>query len=677
MNDGCRHPLVSVGIPTSNGDQTIERAISSVLAQTYTALEVVISINASRDSTEDVCRRCQERDPRIKVIRQPEKVSAAANREEVFRGAAGDFFMWLADDEWLDANYVMACVEILSEYPAYGLVAGRSVYDQENGHSETGEMVVLDDDDVCERIYGYYSSVIKNGLFCGVYKRSVLTKVGPNLLIDGEWLFVDRVCRVSKARTVESATIHRTFKKGIHAGYLSRAARTTALATVFPYTVFAWKVFADICVAARNKELSCRKRLTCASRVSLLLLKRFIRYDVVNAKKALGFVAHSLSLVSWLRRMVFLFKSTIGFCLDRLGSDREKPGFEHMAFFSPLPPIRSGISSYSEYLLNELVKYYNVDVFVDFHYGETPRGRNGYGLYGQIWFRVLNALKRYKYAVYQIGSSEYHKYMYPVIKRTGGVVVLHDGMNFLYRRDKAALLSRSTVIVHNEPSYREVLNGGVTARTFEIPQIMPQRLSLKDLEQEKMMIRHSMGISDDVLVIGAFGIVSPAKNVGSALAAVRASFSEKDEFIFIVAGYQLLDAQVSSFFEQNKNDARYLLRTDLTSDAFNNYIMATDLCFNLRYPFYGETSSSLLRIMSYGVASIVTDIGSFSDLPDDCVIKTSRGIVLDEYIKILRRAKNNRGWLHTLGMNAYNYVKDYHNAEAVCKRYVEIIGGSR
>lgn len=378
----------------------------------------------------------------------------------------------------------------------------------------------------------------------------------------------------------------------------------------------------------------------------------------------------------WIKQIIFLFKSIVGLCLNCLNSSYEKSGVEHVALFSPIPPVKSGISIYSEHLLDELTKYYKIDVFVDCHYGKIPKGGNGYKVYGYLLFRILKAIRRYRCIVYQVGYNVYHNYMYPTIKRTGGIVVLHDGINFLYRKDKVALLRRSDVIVHNRSSYSDVQNLGVTGRIIEIPLIMTQTLSWNELEYEKKKLRYAMGISDDVLVIGAFGIIGPAKHINSALTAASEILSKEDKFMFIVAGYRILDEQVESFFKSVKDDKRYILKTSLSPQDFNNCIMVTDICFNLRYPFYGETSAALLKIMSYGVASIVTDIGSFSDLPDNCVIKTSKEIAINEYKDILNKSKYDKKWLHNVGENAYSYIKENHNPKVVCKKYLDFMRNS-
>ena len=116
-----RRPSVSIGIPTYNRVRDLRRAIASATAQDYEDLEIFISDNASTDDTEPVCRSYVASDPRIRYVRQPVNRGATRNFQLALEGARGDFFMWLADDDWLDRSYISRCSEVLRADPECGL----------------------------------------------------------------------------------------------------------------------------------------------------------------------------------------------------------------------------------------------------------------------------------------------------------------------------------------------------------------------------------------------------------------------------------------------------------------------------------------------------------------------------------------------------------------------------
>jgi hypothetical protein len=60
---------------------------------------------------------------------------------------------------------------------------------------------------------------------------------------------------------------------------------------------------------------------------------------------------------------------------------------------------------------------------------------------------------------------------------------------------------------------------------------------------------------------------------------------------------------------------------------FHLSMQACDVAVNLRYPTGGETSASLVRLLASGIPTLVTDVGSFSELPEGVVAK----VAMDEH----------------------------------------------
>lgn len=107
-------PQVSIGMPVYNGVPFIREALDSLLAQTFTDFELIISDNASTDGTEAICREYAAKDARIRYVRQSENRGAAANFQFVLDEAVGEYFMWAAaDDVWLP-KFIETCVNLLN-----------------------------------------------------------------------------------------------------------------------------------------------------------------------------------------------------------------------------------------------------------------------------------------------------------------------------------------------------------------------------------------------------------------------------------------------------------------------------------------------------------------------------------------------------------------------------------
>ena len=117
-------PKVSIGMPVYNGEKYIREALDSVLAQTYTDFELVISDNASTDGTEAICREYMSKDTRIEYIKQPINVGACNNFNYLLEHARGDYFTWLAHDDYLDSSFLEVIVRYLDEHNDVVLCSG-------------------------------------------------------------------------------------------------------------------------------------------------------------------------------------------------------------------------------------------------------------------------------------------------------------------------------------------------------------------------------------------------------------------------------------------------------------------------------------------------------------------------------------------------------------------------
>lgn len=106
MNNGNKVPQVSIGMPVYNGEPYIREALDSLLAQTFTDFELIISDNASRDYTEAICKEYEAKDARIRYVRQAENIGAAANFQIVLSEAVGKHFMWAAADDFWGETWI-------------------------------------------------------------------------------------------------------------------------------------------------------------------------------------------------------------------------------------------------------------------------------------------------------------------------------------------------------------------------------------------------------------------------------------------------------------------------------------------------------------------------------------------------------------------------------------------
>ena len=122
---------ITIGLPVYNGEKLIEECLNSLLSQTYTNFELIISDNGSTDNTEFICRKYCLLDSRISYIRHNENRGGLANFQGLLDAASGVYFMWAAYDDLWSYNYLEEAVSLLKNVdfdfvlPSFDLVSIR------------------------------------------------------------------------------------------------------------------------------------------------------------------------------------------------------------------------------------------------------------------------------------------------------------------------------------------------------------------------------------------------------------------------------------------------------------------------------------------------------------------------------------------------------------------------
>ena len=343
-----------------------------------------------------------------------------------------------------------------------------------------------------------------------------------------------------------------------------------------------------------------------------------------------------------------------------------------IAYFSPLNPVKSGISDYSEEILPFLSEYFDIDLLIDPSW--QPENHTLKNAFDLVPFETASFdPSRYDAIIYHMGNDyKAHRCIYNGLKKYPGIVVLHD----LVLQGFYAERYDDTGDFH---SYRKLLEKHYADRGTRIAERI--RLKLPDLiwesekaleyplneevlEAAKAVIVHSdfvkerirsktdrpvikinhhghinkefdaeqtrkdLGIGKDDIFICSAGYINKNKRYESILSAL----SEIEEFPFkyLIAGKdrgRLLENYI-------KGDEPYLIKLGhLPIGKLEEIINASDMCINLRYPTMGESSGSLLRMIGYGKPTLVTDYGYYAEFPDYCDVKIFPDIDEKEMIK--------------------------------------------
>jgi glycosyltransferase involved in cell wall biosynthesis len=166
-------PTVSIGMPVYNGEKTLIVALDSILSQTFSDFELIISDNASTDTTEDICRRYAINDSRIRYVRQKENLGAARNFNYVLNEARAEYFMWAASDDVKSPDFLEHNYSFLENNPDYVASTSPTRFEGKDFNSVSMGDASLTGD-LPERVLIFFTSWHANSRFCSLMKTDVL-----------------------------------------------------------------------------------------------------------------------------------------------------------------------------------------------------------------------------------------------------------------------------------------------------------------------------------------------------------------------------------------------------------------------------------------------------------------------------------------------------------------------
>ena len=109
------NPKITVGIPVFNGEKSIRRSLDSVLSQTFLDFELIISDNASTDSTQLICQEYKRNDKRIRYIRNEKNMGGVANFKLLLDESKTEYFLWLSADDYWDSTFLEKNFDVLEK----------------------------------------------------------------------------------------------------------------------------------------------------------------------------------------------------------------------------------------------------------------------------------------------------------------------------------------------------------------------------------------------------------------------------------------------------------------------------------------------------------------------------------------------------------------------------------
>lgn len=389
----------------------------------------------------------------------------------------------------------------------------------------------------------------------------------------------------------------------------------------------------------------------------------------------------------------------------------EKPS---LLYASPMGPMKSGISDYSEILVAALQTKFDVTLYID----NYELSNTNLAAQCKVVRHGCDEIEFEKYdgIIYNIGNNpEYHGYIYEACLQHPGMVILHDFVLYylfigyyqsrgtlyskLYQEEgienfikikkavkenrinlleqknlaehfpfnKELIKSENKIMVHSWYSYNKVLEGR-TDRKESIAKInmIPQ------IEKESnVILRDSLlkkyGVPKNTMIISSFGYVASTKMnhvVCEAVKQLSAEMGQKICYVMVGEG-DYVDSYV---------DGKTIIKTGYVDlEEFNSFIEHSDLIINLRNPSMGETSGAMLRILQKGKACIINDGGWFSELPKECVIKVNLDKLKEELIDKINYCIENPQYKVDIEENIKKYIEQEYNEHKIVEQITEFL----
>lgn len=377
-----------------------------------------------------------------------------------------------------------------------------------------------------------------------------------------------------------------------------------------------------------------------------------------------------------------------------------------VAYFSPLPPARSGIADYSAELLPYLAQHMQLTVFAP-----NP-AQVDTSLSDQFDVRSLSSYPaqrlQFDVALHQMGNSDNHAAHYELFCRYPGLVVLHDyflhhflahhtagqgnmagyvrELAYAYGQEGVALArqirtGRQGNVVFERPLNQRLLNLslGTIVHSRYVQQLLANNghpshhIPALIIPHSAQSRRAEFGIANDAIIFGSFGQVNQARQFELALRAFKQVVPQLPNAVYLIVGEVLPEVPLADLIaEAGLTSHVHHIGYAATLQAFVDYLQTADIVINLRHPTLGETSAVALRALAAGKPTIVFDHGWYAELPDDGCFKLppqDEAALVAAMLQLAQSAELRQ----RVGKTAVSYAAAHHHPATVAAQYAQTI----
>ena len=382
-----------------------------------------------------------------------------------------------------------------------------------------------------------------------------------------------------------------------------------------------------------------------------------------------------------------------------------------IAYFSPLPPERSGIADYSRELLPYLEEQAEVVL-----YTADPKHVDD-EIERQFVVRELSRFpqerRQFDVALYQMGNSEYHSSFYPTLIHYPGIVVLHDYMihQFIAHRTLVqgdfagyvremgyALGEQGMQLAHAirlgqapSPVFDVALNDRVLDSSLGLivhSAYVAEKIRRRGFERPLTIIpplikehpcqtrRNELKLAGEVVLFASFGVITEQKQIEMALRTFQTLLESVPAAHYLLVGEALPEVDLDVIITE-LNLAGSVTHVGYVPDLslFIDWVCTADVVVNLRDPTMGETSATALRAMAAGRPLIVFDQGWYREIPAEAAIKT---VALDQEMLLaaMLRLAQSPELREQMGQAGRRFAREVCHPATVAEAYIQALSAT-
>ncbi|MGD6934018.1 MAG: glycosyltransferase family 2 protein [Candidatus Bathyarchaeia archaeon] len=305
-------PRLSIGLPVYNGQKYLRQALDSILSQTFQDFELIISDNASTDSTQEICLEYASKDKRVRYNRNKRNLGAPRNYNITVELSSGEYFKWMAYDDLHSSDFLEKCIKILDTNPDVSLCFSKINVIDENGtitgNCDDRTLKRINSDKAHERFSDLIS--IRNNCFeiFGVMRAEWLKKtplhgdyVGADRNLLAEMGLMGRFYEIPEylfQRRDHADAYTRRFCQNKFAISVNNYSAQSSWWSKDKFTYFPnWKDFEEFFVSIRRVNLPYSEKIRCYNQIVTWFFSegwQFLSGDIENLMVQRSLVARKL-----------------------------------------------------------------------------------------------------------------------------------------------------------------------------------------------------------------------------------------------------------------------------------------------------------------------------------------------------------------------------------------------